>query len=639
MKHIITRRNFIKGSSAAAAVLIVSPLELMAATSTSKKVVIIGGGIAGATAARYLRKFMPSTSALNIKIIEPKKEYITPFGSNEIITGERTLKQLTASYTKLKKEVKAIVVHAKAISLDNNTKAVHTSDGGTHTYDYCIVATGIGFEYSDIEGLDAQNNAQVPHAYDMYGEATEQITILKSQLEKMPANGKVILVAPKNSYRCPPAPYERAGQIAQFIKDNKPNATITILDPKGSFAKQDAFEEAWTTLYNYKKTTAKLFWKANTVVSTIRIDANKKTLITDDGTSYTADVVTYIPTMRASDFAYSAGLVKSGTQFDMAKRWCPVNLETFESTMPGKKGLYVIGDSSQTNLPKSGYAANSEAKACAMAIVANMRGFVMPEAIITNGCFSAVGKNYAISIFHKYRLSTDKTRYDLLAQGRRTSPLGKDLAWHAKEFKLAHAWYENFRNDCFGVGSGLISLHPNIDVGTSIPDTAKIEDYKYWHVGGNSEILAPTNRNGLVKVDGEIVAHMKAKVTGYAEMFVAISGKSTGVYSDPAVDLTATNSKHVTVRYKSNHEAILQIRASGVHGGSHRRATLPASPNTFKILTLDLYTDFNYSGITTDDLKKVGKFNFAFLSNNSQAGFSEITVSDFVIENYSPLAV
>ncbi len=637
MKQNISRRSFVKGSSAAAAVLMVSPLKLVAGGNTLKKVVIIGGGVAGATAARYLRKFMPSSSTLNIKIIEPKKEYITPFASNEVLTGERTLKQLTVSYRKLKIETGAVMIHAKANSIDNSAKVVHCSDGGTHSYDYCIVATGIGFEYSDIEGIDVQNNAQVPHAYDMYGNETEQISILKKQLESMSDNAKVVLVAPKNAYRCPPAPYERAGQIAQFIKDNKPNATITILDPKESFAKQDAFEEAWTTLYNYKKAGAKLFWKPNTTISSIAVGAKKKTIITDDGTSYSADVVTYIPTMRASDFAYSAGLVKSGENFDMAKRWCPVNLKTFESTMPNKKGIYVIGDSSQTNLPKSGYAANSEAKACAMGIVANIRGFDMPETIITNGCFSAVGKNYAISIFHKYKLATDKSSYELMAQGRRTSPLGKDLAYHAKEFKLSHAWYENFRNDCFSVGSGLVSLHPVVDVDTSIPADAKIEDYKYWHVGGNSEILAPTNRNGLVKIDGKTVAHMKAKVTGYAEMFLPISSKATGVYTDPAVDLTETNSRHVTIRYKSNHEAILQIRASGVHGGNHRRVMLPASPDTFKTLTLDLYTDFNYLGITTDDLKKVGKFNFAFLSNNNQAGFSEITVSDFVIENYSPL--
>ena len=637
MRQNISRRSFIKGSSAAATALVISPLELIAATPKSKKVVIIGGGIGGATAARYLRKFMPNGNDLAITIIEPKKEYITLFASNEVITSGRTLKQLTVSYTKLIEETKSKMIHQKAISINSANKVLTVEDGTTYAYDYCIVATGIGFEYSDIEGLDVQNNVQVPHAYDMYGNTTEQIELLKTQLENMPNNGKVILVAPKNAYRCPPAPYERAGQIAQFIKDNKPNASITILDPKDSFAKQDAFEEAWTTLYNYKKAGAKLFWKPNTTISSIAIGA-KKSIITDDGTHYNADVVTYIPTMRASDFAYSAGLVKSGTSFNMAKRWCPVNLDTFESTMPGKKGIYVIGDSSQTNLPKSGYAANSEAKSCAMGIVANIRGFDMPEVIIANGCFSAVGQNYAISIFHKYKLATDKSSYELIAQGRRTSPLGKDLAWHAKEFKLSHAWYENFRNDCFGVGSGLVSLHSVVDVDISIPADAKIEDYKYWHVGGNSEILAPTNRNGLVKIDGKIVAHMKAKVTGYAEMFLPISSKATDVYTDPAVDLTATNSRHVTVHYKSNHEAILQIRVSGVHGGSHRKATLPANPNGFKALTLDLYTDFSYTGITTDDLKKVGKFNFAFLSNNTTAGFSEITVSDFVIENYSPLA-
>lgn len=452
MKNNMTRRNFIKISSVAATALLLSPMELFAVTTTTKKIVIVGGGIAGATFARYIRKYIPSENDLEIKIIEPKRTYTTPFGTNEIITGSRTMEQLTVTYDALKTETQATIVHQKAVALNSTAKYVETFDGIQHTYDYCVVATGIGFEYSDIQGLDATTNLQVPHAYDLHNNgAKEQIEILKSQLEAMPNDAKVILVAPKNAYRCPPAPYERAGQIAQFIKDNKPNASIMILDPKSSFAKQDSFEEAWTRLYNYKASNAKLSWRPNTTVASISISGEQKSLILDDGTTFDADVVTYIPTMKASAFAYNAGLVNVDNSFNMEKRWCPINLETFESTMPDKKNIYIVGDSSQTNLPKSAYAANSEAKVCAMGIAATIKGLKIPESVITNGCFSVVGRNYSISIFHKYKLAADKTKYDLLPQGRRTSPLGQSIQWHAKEFELGHAWYKNFVTDCYGV--------------------------------------------------------------------------------------------------------------------------------------------------------------------------------------------
>ena len=447
------RRSFLKGSVVTALALLTVPHEAFAGTSI-KKVVIVGGGIAGSTVARYLRKFIPQKTALEITIIEPKTTYITPFGTNEIITGGRTLAELTVSYNALKRDIAGTVVHKKASAINSDAKYVTTEDGTQYLYDFCIVATGIDFEYSDITGLNATNNHQVPHAYDLFNDGTTaQITELKNQLDAMTDGAKVVLVAPQNAYRCPPAPYERASQIAQYIKEHKPNSTITILDPKTSFAKQDSFEKAWSELYGYGTLSAIISWESAVVVNEIVIPTSGAKTIKTETDEITADVVTYIPTMKASKFAYDAGLIETDwANFDINKRWSPVNQETFESTMTGKEGIYIIGDSSKTNLPKSGYAANSEAKACAMAIVSKIKGInPIPQTIITNGCYSFVGKDYAISIFQKFRLKTDKSGYALIPQGRGTSPLEADARWRKKEAEQGHAWYTNFRRDCLGV--------------------------------------------------------------------------------------------------------------------------------------------------------------------------------------------
>lgn len=454
MKTINTqRRNFIKGSVATATALLTMPSILTAETNISK-VVIVGAGVAGSTLARYLRKFIPQTSSLEITLIEPKTTYTTPFGTNEVITGARTLEELTVTYDKLKTEIAGTMIHKKATSINNSAKYVVTEDGTQYPYDFCVVATGIAFEYSDIIGVDESSITQVPHAYDLYNDgSTPQMTALKSQLDSMVNGAKVVLVAPQNAYRCPPAPYERASQIAQYIKEHKPNSTITILDPKVSFAKQDSFEKAWSELYGYGTQSAIISWESATVVNEIVIPNSGAKTIKTETADITADVVTYIPTMKASKFAYDNGLIETDSEtFDLDKRWAPVNQETFESTMSGKEGIYVIGDSSKTNLPKSGYAANSEAKACAMAIVSKIKGInPIPESIITNGCYSFVGKEYAISIFAKYRLNEEKTSYVVVPQGRGSSPLEADARWRKKEAEQGHAWYTNFRRDCFGV--------------------------------------------------------------------------------------------------------------------------------------------------------------------------------------------
>ncbi|CAA6813140.1 MAG: Sulfide dehydrogenase [flavocytochrome C] flavoprotein chain precursor (EC [uncultured Sulfurovum sp.] len=446
------RRSFLKGSAIAAAVVVGIPNVLFAENEISK-VVIIGGGIGGATLARYLRKFIPQ-GTLELTIIEPKTTYTTPFGTNEMITGGRTLAELTVGYEILEEEIVGSIVHKRAVSINNVTKQVITEDEAVYAYDFCVVATGIDFEYSEVHGLTAQNNEKVPHAYDLFNDGRiEQMSLLKQQLEAMDDGGNVVLVAPQNDYRCPPAPYERASQIAQYIKEHKPNSTISILDPKTSFAKQDSFEEAWRELYAYGTASAIISWEGAVTVSEVVIpEVGVKTIKSNKG-ELSADVLSYIPTMKASKFAYEAGLLEGNSEvFDLEKRWAPVNQETFESTMPEKKGIYIIGDSAKTTLPKSGYAANSEAKACAMAIVSKIKGInPIPETIITNGCYSFVGKDYAISIFQKFRLKTDKTGYDLMTQGRGTSPLEANVRWRKKEVEQGHAWYANFRKDCFGV--------------------------------------------------------------------------------------------------------------------------------------------------------------------------------------------
>ena len=86
-----------------------------------------------------------------------------------------------------------------------------------------------------------------------------------------------------------------------------------------------------------------------------------------------------------------------------------------------------------------------------------------------------------------------------------------------------------------------------------------------------------------------------------------------------------THSGYVKIPYQSNHAAILQLRQSSVHGGSHNQASLPASPDAFTTITLSLADDFKWLGHSTStlDLSRLGKFNFAFLSQNNHDGFAD----------------
>ena len=68
---------------------------------------------------------------------------------------------------------------------------------------------------------------------------------LKRQLEAMANGGKVIICHLGSPYRCPPGPYERESMIAHYLKNNKPNSKIIIMDQKEKFSKQPLFTDGW----------------------------------------------------------------------------------------------------------------------------------------------------------------------------------------------------------------------------------------------------------------------------------------------------------------------------------------------------------------------------------------------------------
>ena len=59
-------------------------------------------------------------------------------------------------------------------------------------------------------------------------------------------------------------------------------------------------------------------------------------------------------------------------------------------------------------MPKSAFSANNQAKVCAAAIVALLRGAQVPTPSLMNTCYSLVAPDYGISIAGVYHVTDDK---------------------------------------------------------------------------------------------------------------------------------------------------------------------------------------------------------------------------------------
>jgi sulfide dehydrogenase [flavocytochrome c] flavoprotein subunit len=421
----INRRNFVKivaGVSAASAI----GFPAIAAAGGKKQVVIVGGGAAGATAAKYIRR---ADDSVEVTLIEPNEHYYTCFMSNEVLSGDRELDSLKFGYDGLRKHG-VTVVQDTVTAIDATGRKVTTKGGKSFSYDRCIVAPGISFR-DNIEGYDAAAAEKFPHAW----KAGPQTALLRKQLEAMPDGGTVLIAPPPNPFRCPPGPYERACQIAHYLKNHKPKSKIVIIDKKDKFSKQGLFTQAWERHY-----PGMIEWKkaADTGGGIMRVDAKAGTVSTEFDDMKVA-VANIIPAQKAGTIAEVAGLTDDSG-------WCPITGSTFESII--HKGIHVIGDAAIAKpLPKSGYAANSQAKVVAAAVVDLVNGREAGTPSWVNTCYSIVAPDDGISVAMVYNLVDGKVAKVEGSGG--LTPMDSSPADRKREVQYAYSWFNNITRDIF----------------------------------------------------------------------------------------------------------------------------------------------------------------------------------------------
>lgn len=384
------RRDFLKVGAAGLAAG-VAGCAGMTSGAPRARVAVVGGGFAGATAAKYVRRLDPS---VEVVLIEPNEAFVSCPLSNLVLGGFRTMASITMPYTSLEREHGVRWVRDSATMVDVQRKQVRLARGDEVAFDRVIIAPGIDFMPGALPGLAApEAQRSVLHAW----KAGPQTLALRRQLEAMPDGGVYVISIPEAPYRCPPGPYERACQVAAYFKGTKPRSKVIILDANADVtSKGPLFKKAWAVLYpgivEYHPSSKAIDvdWRGGKVKLEVAEDVR-------------GDVINVLPPMKAGRIAEPFITANA--------RWCEVDWLTYESK--AASGVHVIGDALQLAalMPKSGHMANAQAKACAGAVVALLRGQA-PSAspVLTNTCYSWVSGDLVIHVasVHKYDLK-DRT--------------------------------------------------------------------------------------------------------------------------------------------------------------------------------------------------------------------------------------
>ena len=417
----VSRREFLQWMSASVGVAAVAGCESPQSGPTSShdaprgaaRVVVVGGGFGGGSTAKYIKMWAPD---IDVVLIERSTRFISCPISNLVLGGNTTMQEITMGYEGLRQRG-VRVVHDDAVAIEPDKRQVRLARGANVTYDRLIVSPGVDFIYEDIPGLRAAEAQQrILHAW----KAGEQTVALRKQLEGMRDGGVYVLQIPTAPYRCPPGPYERVCQVADYFKRAKPRSKILVLDANPDIvSKKGLFVAAWEGLYK-----GMVEYRPNSELADVDVRGMTVKLQFED---VKGDVINIVPPHRAADIAQKSGLITAN------QRWCGVDWQTAESL--AVKGIHVLGDStlSASAMPKSASMANQHGKICAGAVIALLKGQPVTPPVIMNTCYSFVSSNSAMHVtsVHAYD-AQEKTMLPVKGSG--------GVSDKASELEATYAW-------------------------------------------------------------------------------------------------------------------------------------------------------------------------------------------------------
>lgn len=359
---------------------------------TKKRVIIIGGGFSGLSVAKSLAI---ENKECEILVFEQKNLFVScPFSNLWLTTNNLQYEDLIGQPIQAAQKFGYQLINQKVEQIDRLHKTIKTSSE-VFSYDLLVIATGIEYDYTSLF-----SNAQDAHKCQTlyppsYQGGNEQVA-LKDKIQQF-KEGVFVINVPKNSYRCPPAPYERACLIANLFKQKKLNAKVILLDPRDKpAAKPKGFIKAFEEYKGY------LEYHPSSIIK--NIDLQTKTIEMESFNEITKkfekkeivfDDANFLPNNKGSFLLKNCGLELTQEGYARAKN------PTFRTSKDDD--IYVVGDVlGEYPFPKSAQMAISCGIILANQIHKRLSGLVFEESadMAGNVCYSFINEKEAISVYH-----------------------------------------------------------------------------------------------------------------------------------------------------------------------------------------------------------------------------------------------
>jgi sulfide:quinone oxidoreductase len=318
-----------------------------------KTIVILGGGTGGLVAANRLRKLLPKEQ----RVVIIDRTYVYSFAPSftRVMLGQTTGRRISRDLRWLeKKGIEFKQAEIKGIDTANKRVLL---ESGQVSYDYLVIALGAQYSHEEIHGL-----GRTWTYYHLEGAEGLQ--------QHLPTfePGRIRVVVSALPYKCPPAPYEGALLLDEYLRKRKlrDRFEISVHTPE-PLPLAITGDEIGTRIVELLRKRDIAFTGSAQLEA---VDHDEKLLRFADGSITPWDHVIATPIHKAPDVLVSSGLAPEGG-------WVPANPETLATHF---EDVYAIGDCTIVPfaegkwVPKAGVFAHGEAEVVARNIAAEVEG-------------------------------------------------------------------------------------------------------------------------------------------------------------------------------------------------------------------------------------------------------------------------
>ena len=372
---------------------------------------ILGAGFGGLEVAAGLSEAM--SGRLQVTLIDQNEGFIFGFSKLDMIFHGKSENQVLCRYSDI--DLPGVEFRQERVtSIDPKSRRVVT-DAATYESDVLVVALGADYDQAATPGF-------VEDGYDFY--SVSGAARLAERLSTFDG-GAVIIGILGVPFKCPPAPYETAFLLHDYLvrRGVREATRIEVISPMPSpipvsVSASEAIVAALAER-NIRYTPGHLVRGLDPV--------RHVALLKDESRPY--DLFLGVPIHRVPAVVEASGLTAGGND-----GWVAVDRNTLATPFPG---VYALGDCADAPVPRAGAMAESAGKVVAAHIVAAIRDSGTTSAYAGDGtCYVELGGGVVAKVVGDF-LSGPAPSMQFVAPS---------AAWSAEK----SAWADRLRHRWFG---------------------------------------------------------------------------------------------------------------------------------------------------------------------------------------------